>query len=65
MAQNRQLALLGQSVTVDSNGNVGIGTTTPDSKLTVNGDVAGTFFVNPTTVSADYTIPTNYNAMTA
>jgi len=47
------------------NGNVGIGTTTLGSKLTVNGDVAGTFFVNPTTVSADYTIPTNYNAMTA
>ena len=47
------------------NGNVGIGTTTLGSKLTVNGDVAGTFFVNPTTVSANYTIPTNYNAMTA
>ena len=47
------------------NGNVGVGTTTLDSKLTVNGDVAGTFFVNPTTVSANYTVPTNYNAMTA
>jgi hypothetical protein len=50
---------------IGSSGNVGIGTTTLGSKLTVNGDVAGTFFVNPTTVSADYTIPTNYNAMTA
>jgi hypothetical protein len=50
---------------IDSSGNVGIGTTTIGSKLTVNGDVAGTFFVNPTTVSANYTIPTNYNAMTA
>jgi hypothetical protein len=50
---------------IDSSGNVGIGTTTLGSKLTVNGDVAGTFFVNPTTVSANYTIPTNYNAMTA
>jgi hypothetical protein len=47
------------------NGNVGVGTTTLGSKLTVNGDVAGTFFVNPTTVSANYTVPTNYNAMTA
>ncbi len=50
---------------IDSSGNVGVGTTTIGSKLTVNGDVAGTFFVNPTTVSANYTIPTNYNAMTA
>jgi hypothetical protein len=50
---------------INSSGNVGIGTTTLGSKLTVNGDVAGTFFVNPTTVSANYTIPTNYNAMTA
>jgi hypothetical protein len=47
------------------NGNTLIGTTTATSKLTVNGDVAGTFFVNPTTVSSNYTIPTNYNAMTA
>ena len=47
------------------NGSVGVGTTTLGSKLTVNGDVAGTFFVNPTTVSANYTVPTNYNAMTA
>ena len=50
---------------IDNSGNVGIGTATIGSKLTVNGDVAGTFFVNPTTVSANYTIPTNYNAMTA
>jgi hypothetical protein len=28
------------------------------------GPVAATFFVNPTIVSANYTIPTNYNAMT-
>jgi hypothetical protein len=27
--------------------------------------VIGTFFVNPTTISANYTLPTNYNAMTA
>lgn len=49
----------------DSSANVLINTTTAVSRLTVNGDVAGTFFVNPTTVSANYTIPTNYNAMTA
>ena len=54
-----------EAMRVDASGNVGIGTTTLGSKLTVNGDVAGTFFVNPTTVSANYTIPTNYNAMTA
>lgn len=50
---------------LDTSGNALINTTTAVSKLTVNGDVAGTFFVNPTTVSANYTIPTNYNAMTA
>jgi len=54
-----------ESMRINSSGNVGIGTTTIGSKLTVNGDIAGTFFVNPTTVSANYTIPTNYNAMTA
>jgi hypothetical protein len=49
---------------IDSSSNFLINTTTSVSRLTVNGDVAGTFFVNPTTVSANYTIPTNYNAMT-
>jgi hypothetical protein len=49
---------------IDSGSNFLVGTTTSVSRLTVNGDVAGTFFVNPTTVSANYTIPTNYNAMT-
>lgn len=50
---------------VDASGNVLVGGTTVVSKLTVTGDVAGTFFVNPTTVSVNYTIPTSYNAMTA
>lgn len=50
---------------VDASGNVLVGGTTAVSKVTVTGDVAGTFFVNPTTVSVNYTIPTNYNAMTA
>lgn len=49
---------------VDTSGNVIVGGTTVTSKLTVEGDIAGTFFVNPITVSADYTIPTNYNAGT-
>lgn len=50
---------------IDTSGNTLINTTTAVSRLTVNGDVSGTFFVNPTTVSANYTIPTNHNAMTA
>ena len=54
-----------EAMRVDSSANVLINTTTAVSRLTVNGDVSGTFFVNPTTVSANYTIPTNYNAMTA
>jgi len=50
---------------VDASGNVIAGSTTAVSKVTVSGDVAATFFVNPTTVSVSYTIPTSYNAMTA
>ena len=53
-----------EAMRLDASGNALINTTTAVSKLTVNGDVSGTFFVNPTTVSANYTIPTNYNAMT-
>ena len=49
----------------DSNNRLGVGTSTPVSKIQADGDIAGTFFVNPTTVSANYTIPSNYNAMTA
>lgn len=49
---------------VDASGNVIVGGTTVTSKLTVEGDIAGTFFVNPITISANYTIPTNYNAGT-
>lgn len=45
--------------------NVGINTATAGSSLTVNGDVAANFFVNPTTITASYTIPTNFNAMSA
>lgn len=53
-----------EAARIDSNANLLVGTMTAVSKLTVNGDVAGTFFVNPTTVSVNYAIPTNYNAMT-
>jgi hypothetical protein len=53
-----------ESARIDGNANFMIATSTAVSRLTVNGDVAGTFFVNPTTVLANYTIPTNYNAMT-
>lgn len=49
----------------DTNNRLGIGTTTPGSAIETNAAVAAAFFVNPTTVSANYTIPTNYNAMTA
>lgn len=53
-----------EAARIDSNANFLVGTTTAVSRVTVNGDVSGTFFVNPNTVSTSYTIPTNYNAMT-
>ena len=49
----------------NTNNRLGVGTTTPGSAIETNAAVAAAFFVNPTTVSANYTIPTNYNAMTA
>ncbi len=49
----------------DTNNRLGVGTTSPGSSIETTKAVAAAFFVNPTTVSADYTIPTNYNAMTA
>jgi hypothetical protein len=48
-----------------ANSRLGVGTTTPGSSIETPAAVAAAFFVNPTTVSANYTIPTNYNAMTA
>jgi len=49
----------------DTNNRLGVGTTSPGSSIETTRAVAAAFFVNPTTVSANYTIPTNYNAMTA
>jgi len=49
----------------DTNNRLGVGTATPGSSIETTAAVAAAFFVNPTTVSANYTIPTNYNAMTA
>jgi hypothetical protein len=49
----------------NTNNRLGVGTATPGSSIETTAAVAAAFFVNPTTVSANYTIPTNYNAMTA
>jgi len=51
---------------IDSvNNAVGIGTSAPASKLQVEGDVSAYFYINPNIINSNYTIPTNYNAMTA
>ena len=47
-----------------SNGNLGIGTSSPIAKIQSSADIASPFFIAPTTITANYTIPTNYNAMT-
>lgn len=35
------------------------------SQISANGAITASFFVNPATISVDYTIPSNFNAMTA
>ena len=49
----------------NTNNRLGVGTATPGSSIETTAAVAAAFFVNPTTISANYTIPTSYNAMTA
>jgi hypothetical protein len=44
---------------------VGIGDTTPATKLDVAGVASAVFFENPTTITANYTITTDSNAMAA
>jgi len=49
---------------ITSAGNLLINTTTAVSTLTVNGDIDANFFINSNTISANYTVPANFNAMT-
>jgi hypothetical protein len=49
----------------NTNNRLGVGTATPGSSIETTAAVAAAFFVNPITISANYTIPTSYNAMTA
>ena len=48
---------------IDTNGNVGIGTTIPDSKLTVNGKIHATEVVVDVNIPADYVFNSNYKLM--
>ena len=52
-------------ITVDASGNVGIGDTTPSTKLDVAGVTSSVFYENPTTITTSYTITTGSNAMAA
>jgi len=48
---------------IDTNGNVGIGTTIPDSKLTVNGKIHATEVVVDVNIPADYVFNSTYKLM--
>jgi hypothetical protein len=53
---------VGTSAYFVANGNVGIGNSTPISKLQVTADINAAIFVNPTVITTSYTIPNNHNA---
>jgi hypothetical protein len=48
---------------ITSTGNVGIGTTSPTTRLDVNGSASAVFFENPQTITSNYTIVTGKSAM--
>jgi hypothetical protein len=50
---------------LDNANNVGIGNTTPSTKLDVAGVASAVFFENPQTITSNYTITINSNAMAA
>jgi hypothetical protein len=48
---------------INSSGNVGIGTSSPTTRLDVNGSASAVFFENPQTITSNYTIVTGKSAM--
>jgi hypothetical protein len=52
-----------EAMRIASSGYVGIGTTTPVTKLDVNGSASAVFFENPQTITSNYTIVTGKSAM--
>jgi hypothetical protein len=52
-----------ERIRITSGGNVGIGTTSPTTRLDVNGSASAVFFENPQTITSNYTIVTGKSAM--